>query len=87
MPQSSTWLSVEPGVIPVFPCRCWRGRAHGPGLWAPGLCMLWSMWMWAGLLVGFAQACLGHVALGDERPSGLVLVEGGDLDVTRTEAL
>ena len=45
------------------------------------------MWMWAGLLVGFAQVCLGHVALGDECLSGLVLVEGGHLDVMSTEAL
>ena len=74
-------------AIPSFPCRCWCGGAQGPGLWLPGLCTLCSMWMWAGLLVGFAQVCLGHVALGDECPSGLVLVEGGHLDVMSTEAL
>ena len=51
------------------------------------MCTLCSMWMWAGLLVGFAQVCLGHVALGDECLSGLVLVEGGHLDVMSTEAL
>lgn len=65
-------------MIPVL----FRADAGTAGLTVLGsgflfLCMLWSMWMWAGLLVGFAQACLEHVALGDERPSGLVLVEAG----------
>lgn len=67
---------VEPGVIPVLSGQMLARR--GSRSWALGSWFVHVVvYVWAGLLVGFSQACLGHVALGDERPSGLVLVKGG----------